>query len=60
VIAMNAARDIGVHAHLAGENAFSFGLLQARNHQQAQACQRQAHRVWRQATHAARAWPPRH
>lgn len=59
VIAMNAARDIGVHAHLAGENAFSFGLLQARNHQQAQACQRQAHHVWRRAKKAARHWPPR-
>jgi CHAD domain-containing protein len=59
VIAMAAARDLGVHAHLAGENAFSFGLLQARNHQQALACQRQAHRAWRRARHAARCWPPR-
>jgi CHAD domain-containing protein len=59
VIAMAAARDLGVHAHLAGENAFSFGLLQARNHQQALACQREAHRAWRGARRAARAWPPK-
>jgi CHAD domain-containing protein len=35
VIAQTAARDIGVHAHLAGENAFSFGLLEERAHHQA-------------------------
>jgi len=36
VIAQAAARDIGVHAHLAGENAFSFGLLQQRAHCEAE------------------------
>ncbi|HEY0937916.1 MAG TPA: hypothetical protein VGD91_29760, partial [Trebonia sp.] len=30
VIAQATAREIGVQAHLAGENAFSFGLLQER------------------------------
>jgi len=49
VIAQATARDIGVHAHLAGENAFSFGLLQQRAHYQALACEDQAHRAWRQA-----------
>jgi CHAD domain-containing protein len=59
VIGMTATRDIGVHAHLAGENAFTFGLLQARNHQQALECQRQARAVWRRAGQAARRWPPK-
>lgn len=49
VIARTAAREIGVHAHLAGENAFSFGLLQERAHHQALACEAQAHRAWRRA-----------
>jgi len=35
VVARDAARDIGVRAHLAGENAFSFGVLYQR-------CQRHA------------------
>src|SRR6185437_13843707 len=35
VLARTAARDIGVHAHLAGENAFSFGMLEERAHHQA-------------------------
>ena len=39
VIAQAAARDIGVQAHLAGENAFSFGLLHERAHHQALACE---------------------
>ncbi len=34
--------------------------LQARNQQQALACQEQAYRVWRQASRAAHTWPPRH
>lgn len=57
VIARAAARDIGVHAHLAGENAFSFGLLQDRAHHQALACEKQAHRAWRRARRTAR-WLP--
>ena len=58
VIAQAAARDIGVHAHLAGENAFSFGLLQQRAHYQALACEDQAHRAWRQARRESN-WRPR-
>ena len=49
VIARAAAREIGVQAHLAGENAFSFGLLQERAHHQVLACQREARRAWRRA-----------
>jgi len=49
VLARAAARDIGVQAHLAGENAFSFGLLHERAHHQARAAQDQARRAWRRA-----------
>jgi CHAD domain-containing protein len=58
VLAQAAARDIGVHAHLAGENAFSFGLLQERAHIQALACEDQAHRAWRHARRKSR-WLPK-
>jgi CHAD domain-containing protein len=58
VIAQAAAREIGVQAHLAGENAFSFGLLQERAHHQAQACQQQARHAWRQVRRS-RGFPPR-
>jgi CHAD domain-containing protein len=58
VLAQAAARDIGVHAHLAGENAFSFGLLQERAHIQALACEEQAHRAWRHARRKSR-WLPK-
>ena len=49
VIVRATARDIGVEAHLAGENAFSFGLLQDRAHRQTIACEDQAQRAWRRA-----------
>jgi CHAD domain-containing protein len=58
VIAQTAARDIGVHAHLAGENAFSFGLLHEHAHQQALASEDQVKRVWRRARREAR-WLPK-
>jgi len=58
VIAQAAARDIGVHAHLAGENAFSFGLLQERAHQQALASEDRANRAWRRARRTA-SWLPK-
>lgn len=57
VIAQAAARDIGVHAHLAGENAFSFGLLQERAHHQALASEDRANRAWRRARRKA-SWLP--
>lgn len=57
VIVQATARDIGVQAHLAGENAFSFGLLQERAHQQAIACEDQAWRAWRRASRKkSRGW----
>jgi hypothetical protein len=49
VIARTVAREIGVQAHLADENAFSFGLLHERAHRQATAREDQAHRAWRRA-----------
>jgi hypothetical protein len=58
VIAQTAARDIGVHAHLAGENAFSFGLLEERAHHQALASEHLAPHVWRRARRKA-SWLPK-
>jgi CHAD domain-containing protein len=59
VIARATARDIGVQAHLAGENAFSFGLLHERAHHQAIACEGQAQRTWRRARRKKfRGWLP--
>jgi CHAD domain-containing protein len=58
VIAQATARDIGVQAYLAGENAFSFGLLHERAHQQALACEHQAYRAWRRVRCQAR-WLPK-
>ena len=49
VTARGTARDIGLHAHLAGENAFSFGLLQERANRDALDYQRQARRKWKRA-----------
>jgi CHAD domain-containing protein len=52
-----AAQEIGVQAHLAGENAFSFGLLTERAHHEAQEYQRQARKAWKRATRGkARRW----
>jgi CHAD domain-containing protein len=52
-----AAREIGIQAHLAGENAFSFGLLTERAHHEARQCQRQARKTWKHATRRkARRW----
>jgi CHAD domain-containing protein len=48
VIARATAREIGVHAHLAGENAFTFGLLHERAHHQLLA-QHEARSAWRRA-----------
>ena len=58
VVAQAAARDIGVHAHLAGENAFSFGLLNERAHHQALAREKQSHRAWRHARRES-GWLPK-
>jgi CHAD domain-containing protein len=49
VTARGVAREIGMRAHLAGENAFSFGLLNERAHRDALEYQRQARSVWKRA-----------
>ena len=60
VIVQATARDIGVEAHLAGENAFSFGLLNERAHQQAIACEDQARHAWRRTRRQkSRGWLPK-
>ena len=57
VTARAVARDIGLQAHLAGENAFSFGLLNERAHRDAVEYQRLARPVWRRASRRkARRW----
>jgi CHAD domain-containing protein len=51
VLARQAARDLGIGAHLAGENAFTYGLLHERELHHAERLQTRARKVWR---HAAR------
>jgi hypothetical protein len=46
VVARDTARDIGMRAHLAGENAFSFGLLHERCCCDALALEEQAVKTW--------------
>lgn len=50
VIARQAARDLGIGAHLAGENAFTYGLLHERESHQASHLQAQARHVWKHAS----------
>jgi CHAD domain-containing protein len=49
VTARAAARDIGVRAHLAGENAFTFGLLSERAAHDAAGYEAKALRAWKHA-----------
>jgi CHAD domain-containing protein len=49
VTAREVARVIGVQAHLAGENAFTFGLLNERAHQNALHHEDQAGQAWKRA-----------
>ena len=57
VTAREVARELGVQAHLAGESAFSFGLLNERAHRDALEYQRQAWPIWKRAArHKARRW----
>ena len=59
VNARAAAREIGVQAHLAGENAFSLGLLYERARCEAHTLEDQARRRWRRAAHGkAVTWLP--
>jgi CHAD domain-containing protein len=50
VIARAAARDLGIGAHLAGENAFTYGLLHDSEYHRAHVLEREAHRVWKKAS----------
>jgi CHAD domain-containing protein len=56
VIARAVTRDLGIAAHLAGENAFSYGLLYEQAACDAERLQAQAHRVWEKASCHPR-WP---
>jgi CHAD domain-containing protein len=51
-----AARDLGMSAHLVGENAFSYGLLCARSVKESERLQAQARRMWDKAARK-RGWP---
>src|SRR5690349_15759829 len=50
VIARQAARDLGISAHLAGENAFTYGLLHERELHRAGRLQSRARTVWKKAS----------
>ena len=49
ITAQAAAREIGVQAHLAGENAFTFGLLHERASAQAATAEARAVVAWKRA-----------
>src|SRR6266566_3817676 len=50
VLARQAARDLGIGAHLAGENAFTYGLLHERERHRARRRQAGARTAWRRAS----------
>ena len=50
VIARQAARDLGISAHLAGENAFTYGLLHEQEHHQAERLQSRTQTTWKKAS----------
>jgi len=50
VIARQAERELGIEAHLAGENAFTYGLLYERENCDAQKLRAQARKVWEKAS----------
>ena len=52
VIARQTDRELGMSADLAGENAFSYGLMYERDDQAAVRLQKQARRTWRKASRA--------
>jgi len=56
VIARAVARDLGIAAHLAGENAFSYGLLYERDACDGERLQARARRTWKKAARRSR-WP---
>ena len=50
VVARGVDRELGIGAHLAGENAFSYGLLYERETERAERLKRKANQVWAQRT----------
>ena len=50
VIARQAARDLGIGAHLAGENAFTYGLLYEREAHRAERRQADTRKAWKRAS----------
>ena len=50
VIARQAERELGIEAHLAGENAFTYGLLYEREAHAAEALRARARQAWKQAS----------
>ena len=50
VIARHASRDLGIGAHLAGENAFTYGLLHECELHQAERLRAQARKTWKKAS----------
>ena len=49
VIARQVERELGISAHLAGENAFSYGLLYGRDTCNGERLQAQAWPTWKRA-----------
>ena len=59
VLARHAARDLGIGAHLAGENAFTYGLLHECEFHQAERLRAEARQVWKRASRPRyRTWMP--
>jgi CHAD domain-containing protein len=50
VLARRSARDLGIGAHLAGENAFTYGLLHEHERHHAARLQSAARKTWKKAT----------
>jgi CHAD domain-containing protein len=50
VLARQAARELGIGAHMAGENAFSYGLLRERESCRADDLAARARRTWKRAS----------
>jgi CHAD domain-containing protein len=50
VLARQAARDLGIAAYLAGENAFTYGLLYEHEFRQAGDLEADARRIWQRAS----------
>ena len=52
IIARQTERELAMSAHLAGESAFSYGVMYQRDDQAAAALRQQAKRTWRKASRA--------